>query len=377
MKRISQLDGIRGAAVGAVILHHMASILNIGLGRNVVVLVLYRLLHVGWLGVDIFFVLSGFLITGIILKDRPKPNFWRNFYLRRAFRILPAFTVVFVVTLLMAHYLVPSMQISTSYVLAAIFFLANWTIVNFSEMPMLTHLWSLAVEEQFYFLWPQAAKRMSYTALFKLALGLALGSALLRTALAMTHLNPYILYKITPTRMDGLAIGAALAVGIQLPGVHAFLARWWKRIALASIAMLVLSFLGLKFNLFAFDPWSQVLAIPPTVILVAMTIYASVEGLLPRAVDLFLKGSVITHLGRRSYALYLIHEPINVAVHNSRMHGHLSHLPSGIGVNLLLMIAVVAVSLVLTEVSWHLIENPAQKFRHKLGTAATSQGAAV
>jgi|GEM_PF-3792313 len=91
--------------------------------------------------------------------------------------------------------------------------------------------------------------------------------------------------------------------------------------------MLVLSFLGLKFNLFAFNPWSQVLSIPPTIVLVAMTIYASVEGLLPQAVSLLLKGSVITYLGRRSYALYLIHEPLNVAVHDSRMHGYLSRMP--------------------------------------------------
>lgn len=377
MKRISQLDGIRGAAVAAVILHHMASILNIGLTRNIVVLIVFRLLYVGWLGVDVFFVLSGFLITGIILKDRPRPNFWRNFYLRRAFRILPAFAVVFVLTLLLAHHFVPEMQISTSYVLAATFFMANWTIVNFSEMPMLTHLWSLAVEEQFYFLWPQAAKRMSYSALFKLALGLAIGSALLRAVLAMTHLNPYILYKITPTRMDGLAIGAALAVGMQLPGAHAFLARWWKKIALASIAMLVLSFLGLKFNLFAFNPWSQVLAIPPTIVLVAVTIYASVEGLLPGTVSDLLKGSVITYLGRRSYGLYLIHEPISVVVHDSRMHGYLSRLPSGVVVNVSLMIAVVAVSMLLAEVSWRLIEDPAQKLRHKLRTAAPAQGAAI
>lgn len=372
MKRISQLDGIRGIAVGAVILHHLASLLNIGIDKNIGILILFRLLHVGWLGVDIFFVLSGFLITGIILKDRPKPDFWRNFYLRRAFRILPAFTVVFVITLLLAHKFVPSMQISTGYVLAAVFFLANWTVLNHHEMPMLGHLWSLAVEEQFYFLWPQAAKRMSYGTLFKLALGVALASSFLRLSLAMTHLDAYILYKITPTRMDGLAIGAALAVGLLLPDVHAFLARWWSKIALVSIAMLVFSFLILKFSLFVFDPWSQVLAIPATIVLVSVTIYASIEGLLPRTVSFLLKGSAITYLGRRSYALYLIHEPIHISVHNSRMHGYLSHLPAGVVVNVSLMIAVVAVSLLLAEVSWRLIEDPAQKLRHRVGTTGSA-----
>jgi peptidoglycan/LPS O-acetylase OafA/YrhL len=270
LKRLSQLDGIRGLAVVVVVFHHMSSILNADTGRKLFLIALIRILHTGWLGVDIFFVLSGFLITSIILKDRSNPDFWGAFYSRRGFRILPAFIAVFVITLVSAHFFSPAVQGSSGYILAAAFFMANWTVVTDSEMPMFNHLWSLAVEEQFYFLWPQAAKRMKTGTILKLALSLAVASELLRLTLAILHVNTYIVYKITPTRIDGLSIGAALAVGITLPPVNRFLAVWWRRIALVAAALLPLAFLACRGSLFVFNVWSQVLAIPPAIVLTAI-----------------------------------------------------------------------------------------------------------
>jgi peptidoglycan/LPS O-acetylase OafA/YrhL len=373
LKRISQLDGIRGLAIAAVLVDHLGQILNIGIGRNLVVIALYRVMHVGWLGVDIFFVLSGFLITGIILKDREQPDFWGTFYLRRAFRILPAFIVVFAVTLFAAHLFAPNIHVSASYLLPAIFFMANWTVLNNGEMPLLTHLWSLAVEEQFYFLWPQAAKRMRPENLFKLALALAVVSEFARIALALLHVDPYIVYKITPTRIDGLAIGAALAVGINLPRIHGFLTRRWRPIALVAAVMLPISFIVMRGNLFVFYVWSQVLAIPPAIILTAMLIFAAMESSLPSNLSLFFGNPVMKYLGRRSYALYLIHEPIQVAMERSRAHGYLARLSPGVAINIVLIVCALAVSFVLTELSWRLIESPAQAARHLLARGRTQR----
>lgn len=366
MKRLSQLDGIRGVAVAAVIFNHLAGFPGLGMPRNAILSVVYRTADVGWLGVDIFFVLSGFLITNIILNERTERDFWKDFYLRRAFRILPAFTVVFAVTLIAAHLFVPSIHISTSYVVAALCFMANWTVVNFNEMPLLGHLWSLAVEEQFYFLWPQAAKRLKIGTLLKLALMLAAGSELVRISLALLHVNPYIVYKITPSRIDGLSIGAALAAGSVLPEVRSWLNRRWRQIAIVAAVLVPLAFFALHGSLFMFNAWSHVLAIPPTIVLVAALIHGSSQQALPLPLASFLGNPVLTYLGRRSYALYLIHVPIAIQVEDSRLHGSLSLLPRGIVVNLLLAISVIAVSLVLTELSWHLIENPFQSLRRAL-----------
>ena len=78
MKRVASLDGIRGLAVGIVVIVHFTNGLNIGVAKTIPFLILYRFLQSFWLGVDIFFVLSGFLITGIILKERTEPKFLGN-----------------------------------------------------------------------------------------------------------------------------------------------------------------------------------------------------------------------------------------------------------------------------------------------------------
>lgn len=365
MNRLRQLDGIRGLAVAAVALCHVSEMIGIGVRKNLFDIIIYRTLDTGWLGVDIFFVLSGFLITGIIIKDRSDPDFWSSFYTRRAFRILPAFTAVFVTTLAITHFFAPQLQASRGYILAAVFFLANWTVVSASEMPMLGHLWSLAVEEQFYFLWPQAAKRLKIDTLFKLVIYLAVASELLRGALAILHVDAYAIDKITPTHIDGLCIGAALAIGITLPPVHRFLAVWWQRIAGISVVLWLMSFLALRGSLFLFNAWSQVLAIPPTIVLTAMLIYGSVESTLPAALARFFGSGVMVYLGRRSYALYLIHVPIFAAAEASRTQGCLQQLPQGTAVNAILVVSVIAVSLVLAEASWRLIEFPAQEVRRR------------
>src|ERR1019366_3404326 len=114
----------------------------------------------------------------------------------------PAFLVIFTLTILLSAKFVPESPLSHQYFFAALFFLANWTILNNGEMMMLNHIWSLAIEEQFYFLWPQAAKRLKNATLFKLALAVAVFCELLRIALTLLHVNLYIVYKITPTRVD-------------------------------------------------------------------------------------------------------------------------------------------------------------------------------
>jgi peptidoglycan/LPS O-acetylase OafA/YrhL len=360
---LSQLDGIRGLAIAIVVIHHSIANLGIGNERNLSVAVTFRLLHPGWLGVDIFFVLSGFLVTGIIRKERTYPDFWGAFYTRRGFRILPAFFAVFVVTLVAAHLFAPALQGSWAYILAAVFFMANWTVAGIGEMPMLNQLWSLAIEEQFYLLWPQVARRLKIVTLFEFSLLLAVGCEILRIALSILRVNPYVVYKITPTRIDGLAVGAALAIGITLPAVHRFLAVWWRRIAVASILFLTFSFLSMRGSLFAFNGWSQVLAVPPTIVLTAMLIYGVVESALPAGLARFFGSPIMTYLGRRSYAIYLIHVPMDVAVEVSRSHGLLQRLPKGVSVNAALILSAIAVSLGLAEVSWRLIESPAQALR--------------
>ena len=366
MRRIAELDGIRGVAIAAILTVHSSEFLVVGIKHKPLYYALYRLMATGWLGVDIFFVLSGFLITTILLEDNGRADFWSRFYLHRSLRILPAFAVVFGLTVAVIYFLLPETHLTAAVILPAIFFTENWTVLNGTNMPMLPHLWSLAVEEQFYLVWPQFVRRVSSATVLKLSLGLAVASELLRVILALNHVGVWIIYAITPTRIDGLALGAALATAVTLPATHQFLAVYWRRIAVASVFFLIASFVVLHRSLLPDNVLSQILGIPAAILLTAMLIYGSVASTLPSLLRRTLANPVLAYLGRRSYSLYLIHLPILFGAWQNRVHGRLSYLPAGLRVNTMLVLASIAICLVLTELSWRLVESPAQSLRRVL-----------
>jgi peptidoglycan/LPS O-acetylase OafA/YrhL len=366
VRRIAELDGIRGVAIAAILTVHSSEFLVVGVKHKPLYNTLYRLMATGWLGVDIFFVLSGFLITTILLENNDRADFWSRFYLHRSLRILPAFAVVFGLTVAAIHFLVPETHLTATVILPAIFFTENWTVLNGTSMPMLPHLWSLAVEEQFYLVWPQIVRHVSGATVLKASLGLTLASELLRVILALNHVGVWIIYAITPTRIDGLALGAALAAAMTLPAAHQFLTAYWRRIALASALLLIASFVILHRSLLPDNVLSQILAIPVTILLTAMLIYGSVASTLPAVLRRALANPALTYLGRRSYSLYLIHLPIVFGAWQNRMHGRLSYLPAGLRVNAMLIVISIAICLVLTEISWRLVESPAQSLRRVL-----------
>jgi peptidoglycan/LPS O-acetylase OafA/YrhL len=202
--RIPSLDGVRGIAIIVVFLYHATQLAGISTLRLA--------MGWGWMGVDLFFVLSGYLITGILFDAREDASYYRAFYGKRVLRILPAY----------AFYLAVLMWVQwnqfrgtqgwyVSNLSNVLFWLRGWTVAPRGA----EHLWSLAVEEQFYFVWPFviARCRRPRTGLY-VALGVALGSALLRALVVWQDTgNAWeTAYLLTPLRADGLAWGAFLAM---------------------------------------------------------------------------------------------------------------------------------------------------------------------
>jgi peptidoglycan/LPS O-acetylase OafA/YrhL len=209
MKRIPQLDGLRGIAVLMVFAYHA-----------------FHINHAAR-GVDLFFVLSGYLITGILIRAKeaqPAGGYFAKFYLRRARRILPAY-VGFLIFLTLA-FTIPWHQVWYWYV----FFSAN-IAAAFGKTPIssMDPLWSLAVEEQFYFLWPLVVLLCSRKTLRNVALGIILISPILRAAFTPFTSDFSVIYCLTPFRIDMLACGAFIAVSeIEDAG-------WIKRNARAAL----------------------------------------------------------------------------------------------------------------------------------------------
>jgi peptidoglycan/LPS O-acetylase OafA/YrhL len=199
---IPELQGLRGLAVLAVVIYHCHPRLE-GTWMH------YASLW-GWAGVNLFFVLSGFLITSILLESRNKKKYFRNFYGRRALRIWPVYVLVLVVVYLNAPWFVgPSITqaIKTAPWLAYIFFVQN--LFHLTLPPALSQTWSLAIEEQYYFLWAPTVRWLRKPWMLATVLLIAFASSPL-----LDH-HPWLNPTHTLIHLDGIALGSLMALGLH------------------------------------------------------------------------------------------------------------------------------------------------------------------
>ena len=324
----------------------------------------------GWAGVDVFFVLSGFLITALLLEEwqRTGAISLRRFYLRRALRLLPALLVFLAVCWLFARTCLSHRQevLTRQGVLSALGYYANWRIFRHPDVhDLLTHTWSLSVEEQFYFLWPLALAvllrlRLGRPALFGLVLAGAAGCAVLRAWFWQgSHAFPE-LYMRLATRADTLLIGCLTAL----------LASWgllpragWGRALLRLAAWAALPYLGLVlvYGRHTSDGWyygGYTLLAAACAVLVA----ALVSGP-PRALAWLLEARPLVWLGRLSYSLYLWHYPLCL-VHGAYVArlGRLLGTPVPEVLRLPLLYAAALLAAVL---SFYLVEQPFLRLKNR------------
>jgi len=232
------LDVIRGIAVLSVVLRHELTAEPGNLAAPHMIRIISEVVRFGWLGVSLFFVLSGFLITGILIDTKARENYWRSFYVRRALRILPLYVVV----LLLAHVLYGSRW---SYILLCLLFLANLIEAKFPNV--YNPLWSLAVEEQFYLVWPSLIRRFRLRTLAVFCMVAIVVSPLLRGLATIYPIgNPY---DATWLITDQLLMGALLAIFLRSQYSSP---RNVRRAAITLAAISATLFLmGVKFHLFS------------------------------------------------------------------------------------------------------------------------------
>ncbi len=295
------LDGLRGIAILLVVLLHNFGFMNY--------------FFFGWLGVDLFFVLSGFLITQILIDTVGRPHYLRNFYVRRVLRIFPLYyglLIVFLIVLPLIRPGSPDVAYYTTHQWWLWTYLQNWLFVFHPQAgsPVLQHTWSLAVEEQFYLLWPmvillvKTPKRLFIAAFLLLVLvGVC---RYMVWANHVANLEYDTLY--TFTRIDGICIGAMVAL----------LPRFAPRFLDRYTAVIVTLMAAINFA-FYFINGSHQFTLPYLAFL-GYTTFAFLFGLLvyevvqPRATVLqkILSISLLRFFGRISYGLYVLHWPIYI-----------------------------------------------------------------
>ncbi len=308
------LDGLRGIAILLVLIIH-----SYGVGIVHRQGFFWELAHTGWIGVDLFFVLSGYLITGILLGTRGGARYYSSFFARRALRIFPPYFLV-LAGLLALGFCVPSLQ-TDGYRL----FLKNqgwlWTFTTNVRITLqgnpadfgslapgtsifnTSHFWSLAVEEQFYWFWPFVVATLPPRRLLWALVGLLALAPALRYVM-VDNGNPYGAYVFTTGRMDTLCMGALVAVLEQRGQLHR-LRRWAAPLALVALTAIA----GLALWRGGYD------ALDPAVILygyslnaflfalVLVHVLSAPGGLMARSCA----ANVLRFMGKYSYSVYLVH----------------------------------------------------------------------
>ena len=306
VSRIPELDGLRGIAALAVFCHHVLYMATPApeLWKQPVRLIA-ALAQAGSYGVDLFFVLSGFLITSIILTDRSRPHYYWNFYWRRALRIFPLYFAILLWLALIFH---PARR----YVLLSAFFLANFE--RLFHLHAYGPFWTLAIEEQFYLFWPRAAKYLSVKRVERLSLAIAATCLLLRLLdTAIGHHN----YRFTFFHCDGLAIGAVLACQINLlrskpPGQRESTSRETRLLLSTAAIGLLLTALPAAFSIDTHVGLAVEAFRLTGVNLLAYTAVRTSVLFSGAGFLLFLRSRLLTFFGLISYALYMLHEYVMI-----------------------------------------------------------------
>lgn len=354
--RLRALDGLRGVAILAVLFFHYAG----GIPKqshSVLVGSISVAIGFGWTGVDLFFVLSGFLITGILYDTRDDPRYYINFYARRALRIFPIFF------LLIAIYLSLTPILHLHWKPGHLFFLVYlgypaallWPDLQItSPFVPIVHLWSLCAEEQFYLVWPWVIARLrSGVAILWTCAALASGAIVLRTMLLSQRLDPSWAYGFLPCRMDTLAMGASLAILVR--------SSWYLRVQRWSlpcfaVAVGVLAMIcGVRHTVDRYD--FAMATIGYSVIAVAygaLLLSCLKKGSVSERV---FSWKLLRIFGKYSYALYIYHLSLAAVLHPLKDY-LIAETRSFLTGSAAYLVLALAINLAVASLSFQLFESP-------------------
>jgi peptidoglycan/LPS O-acetylase OafA/YrhL len=362
--RVRVLDGVRGLAIGLVLLHHFFELT--APAPLLIDRIAFGVAESGWLGVDLFFVLSGFLITGILTDTKGTPGYFVNFYARRTLRIFPLYYAtlfMFFVALPLVPHPFATEYVSDSSPDQAWFwtYLTNFRIAArgaWYDHLVPTVFWSLAIEEQFYLIWPVLVLSFTRRTLMRICVALIGVAFAVRVVLSLSQVNPITTFVLTAARMDCLLVGGLLALILRCDNAFQRTARGalWAAPALG----LVLLVLSLPHGTLDWrDSPTNTVGFSAVALFCGSILVLAVNAAPHAAIRRLFESRLLRVLGKYSYAMYIFHGPSGTLV---KQVYDFDQAPLVLGSQLPLTVLYSAlatlVTLAIAWVSWRLIECP-------------------
>ncbi len=323
-----------------------------------------------WLGVDLFFVLSGFLISGILLRLRDAPGKYRVFYGRRVLRIFPLYYLALLVVFCLFPML-PFMAEEIDELVAAPWFLlysfnlhmasAGWHGSN-----LLNHFWSLCIEEQFYLVWPFFVFALDTRRIRGFFVAAVLLSVASKFALYAMHFRWETIYLFTLSHVDSLGLGA-LASHLYLNRSEATSARASRGLLLSALLLLAMFFY--RGGFVVYSSWSQTFVPPVFAVAAACLIYLIAIDRAPRSLGHLLETRTMGLLGKYSYGIYVYHWILYKCFVNAEI------FDATVGSQVLFFLTVAGSTLLTAVLSYHLFENQFLKAKTLFPIPSGSQSA--
>ena len=320
-QRIAELDGLRGIAIFLVLLFHFVALTAKSQPGSLTAHVI-RVLGLGWSGVDLFFVLSGFLIGGILIDQRASPSYFRTFYKRRVCRIFPLYYAVILVYAVpiwfgVQQYAATLYEVDHLPVWQYALYVQNvgMAMQNAMDSPFVLVTWSLAVEEQFYLLLPLIVRFVPPRSLLPLCLVFVVSSPVLRMLLfEPLPGRAYRTYLLLPCRWDALFLGVAVAILVRHRATAALIVHRirWLYLAWGALGVLIAILAAKSPNALTehmAGPGFTAIALFYLVMLL-IALHTPVRWI-RRAI----RARWLRWLGDVSYATYMLHFPVLMLAH--------------------------------------------------------------
>jgi peptidoglycan/LPS O-acetylase OafA/YrhL len=364
--RVPELDGVRGLAILLVLVWHYVGCATQGVTPRSWQAYFLASLHLTWTGVDLFFILSGFLIGGILYDAKDSKSYYRTFYFRRIYRIFPLYFIWLALFIIGLYLVGPDKagRFGTVFnrdlpVWTYPLFLQNFsmTLKNTFGPYWMQITWSLAVEEQFYLLLPALVRNLSTRGITRLATAAIVCAPLVRLALWLSGNSYFGPYTLLPSRADALGFGVLVALTCRNEEAWEWFISRRNQLYWALFVLGCGFFVLLKYQRFLYVfglTW-----IAAFYALLFLLTLLNPEGIETRC----LRTPLLLKFGAVSYAVYLFHVGINEFFH----FAILGRLPgfsdsSSLLVTLLSVVTIMS----LAELSWRFLEKPLMRHAHAI-----------